>query len=127
MSPMPTKSDFLLDPNIVFLNHGSFGACPRPVFEAYQQFQRRLELQPVKFFRDITELDRAARQALGAFLNTDANNLVFVTNVTFGVNIVTRSLALKPGDEILTTDHEYGACNTAWEYYCEKVTGAICQ
>ena len=120
----PTKSDFLLDPDVVFLNHGSFGACPRPVYEAYQHFQRRLELQPVKFFRDHTELDRAARQALGAYLNTAAENLVFVPNVTHGVNIVAHSLALKPGDEILTTDHEYGACETAWQYTCAKVTGA---
>jgi len=80
---------FLLDPDIHFLNHGSFGACPKPVFETYQAWQRRLESQPVLFLgREITALDRETRQAMGAYVHTAANNLVFVTNATHGVNIV---------------------------------------
>lgn len=120
----PFKPLFLLDPSIHFLNHGSFGACPRPVFEAYQQWQRRLERQPVLFLgRQMAALDQEARQPLGDYLHTAPQNLVFVTNATQGVNIIARSLALHPGDEILTTDHEYGACDYTWEFICQK-TGA---
>lgn len=118
------KHYFLLDPSIHFLNHGSFGACPRPVFEAYQSWQRRLEYQPVRFLgREMISLDREARQTLGEHLHTSPENLVFITNATQGVNIVARSLSLAAGDEILTTDHEYGACDYAWEFVCKK-TGA---
>ncbi len=115
------KNLFLLDPEIIFLNHGSFGACPIPVFEIYQAWQRRLERQPVLFLgREISTLDREARQHLGVYLHTDADNLVFITNATQGVNIIAHSLALDPGDEILTTDHEYGACDNTWEFYCKR-------
>ncbi len=127
LNPEIIKSLFLLDPTIHFLNHGSFGACPRPVFEAYQAWQHRLECQPVQFLgRELDGLDREAREALGGYLHTPADNLVFVPNATCGVNIVARSLALKPGDEILSTDHEYGACDFAWEFICKK-TGAVYQ
>lgn len=123
----PYKKLFLLDPKVVFLNHGSFGACPRPVFKAYQTWQRLLERQPVQFFgRDYARYDQQARQVLGAELNADPSNLVFVPNATYGVNVIAHSLSshpdqpLQPGDEILTTDHEYGACNHAWEYACRQ-------
>lgn len=112
---------FMLDPDVVFLNHGSFGATPRPVFEAYQAWQRRLERQPVEFLiRELTDLLRVARRALGEYLHADADDLVYVPNATVGVNIVARSLALGPGDEVLTSDHEYGACDNAWEFVCGK-------
>ncbi len=115
---------FLLDFSIHFLNHGSFGACPRPVFDEYQDWQRRLEKQPVLFLgREMNIYDRQARQALEAYLHTTADNLAFVPNATHGVNIIARSLALGPGDEILTSDHEYGACDYTWEFVCQK-TGA---
>jgi len=118
------KNCFLLDPKIVFLNHGSFGACPQPVFDAYQAWQRRLERQPVLFLgRELPELERQARQRRAAELNCGADDLVYIPNATPGVNIVARSLALAPGDEIVTTDHEYGACCNAWEFICRK-TGA---
>lgn len=112
---------FLLDPDVVFLNHGSFGATPRPVFDAYQAWQRRLEWQPVRFLsRDIGAYLAAARKALGRYLNAAANDLVFVPNATFGVNVVARSLRLGPGDEVLMTDHEYGACERAWRYMARE-------
>ena len=115
------KSLFLLDPSIVFLNHGSFGACPRPVFDAYQAWQRRLERQPVKFLgRELNHSMRQARVSLGEYMHADADDLVFVPNATYGVNIVARSLELGPGDEILTSDHEYGACNNTWDFVCRK-------
>lgn len=115
---------FLLDPDVIFLNHGSFGATPKPVFAAYQAWQRTIERQPVEFFsrRYDAEL-RKARECLGAYLNAAAADLVFVHNATFGVNVVARSLKLQPGDEILTTNHEYGACSNAWELACRH-TGA---
>ena len=120
----PLKKYFLLDPEVIFLNHGSFGACPAPVFQAYQDWQRKLELEPVQFLgRDFPIYDHQARQALGGYLQTDPDNLVFVPNATHGVNIVARSLPLSPGDQILTSDHEYGACDHTWEFICQK-TGA---
>jgi isopenicillin-N epimerase len=124
--PANLSSLFLLDESIHFLNHGSFGACPRPVFEAYQGWQRRLERQPVLFLgREIDALDQQARQALGEYLHTPAQNLVFIPNATHGVNIVARSLSLGPGDEILSTDHEYGACDYTWEFICKKTGAAL--
>ena len=118
------RSEFLLDPDVVYLNHGSFGACPRPVFERYQELQLELERQPVDFIVNrLTPMLGEARAVLAAFLGTSAGNLVFVPNATFGVNVIARSLPLGPGDEILTTDHEYGACDNIWTYLGER-TGA---
>jgi isopenicillin-N epimerase len=120
------KSQFLLDPDIAFLNHGSFGACPKPVFEAYQRWQLELERQPVEFLgRRFTALMRTAREKLAAYLHTAADNIVYVPNATVGVNIVARSLRLQPGDEILTTDHEYGAIDRTWRFICEKTGAAL--
>ncbi|MGE5263890.1 MAG: aminotransferase class V-fold PLP-dependent enzyme [Acidobacteriota bacterium] len=122
-APLP-RDLFLLDPEVAFLNHGSFGATPRPIFEKYQWWQRELERQPVEFLgRRFDDLLRDARTALGAYVHTAADNLVYVTNATTGLNIVARSLHLSPGDEILTTDHEYGALDRTWRFLCRK-TGA---
>jgi isopenicillin-N epimerase len=121
----PLRDLFLLDPEVVFLNHGSFGATPRPVFDDYQNWQRQLERQPVQFIA--TELNgylTHARQCMGDYLHASPDDLVFVPNATFGVNIVARSLSLSPGDEILATDHEYGACENVWDFVCRK-TGAM--
>ncbi len=116
---------FLLDPGLVFLNHGSFGACPQPVFEQYQHWQRELERNPVAFLgRRSAELLRAAREQLAAYLGAGADDLVFVPNATTGVNVVARSLALQPGDEVLTTDQEYGACDATFRVVCDR-TGAV--
>src|SRR5574340_141848 len=98
------KELFLLDPDIIFLNHGSFGACPRPVFEEYQRWQLELERQPVEFLHyRFADLIGGARQRLAAFVGADPRNLVYVTNATTGLNVVARSLALRPGDEVLGT------------------------
>ena len=112
---------FLLDPDVVFFNHGSFGATPRPVFERYQYWQRELERNPVRFLqRTQPGLLTKARESLSEFIGTKAENLVFVQNATFGVNVVVRSLKLGPEDEVLTTSHEYGAVNNTWGFYAEK-------
>jgi isopenicillin-N epimerase len=114
------REDFLLDPDVVFLNHGSFGACPRPVFERYQAWQRELERQPVEFIgRRLHGLLAEARAALGEFLHADPNDLAYVNNVTTALNIVARALPLGPGDEVLTTDHEYGALVRTWTFVSE--------
>lgn len=116
---MLSKEDFLLDPSIIFLNHGSFGALPRVLFEEQQRWAERVERQPVLFFREAPELLRQARVALGDYIGADADDLVYVVNSTFGVNVVAQALrdTLKEGDEILMTDHEYGACDRAWRYH----------
>jgi isopenicillin-N epimerase len=118
------KDLFLLDPNIIFLNHGSFGACPRPVFDVYQSWQCELERQPVEFIgRRATDLLAEARSKLSSFLQVSPDEVVYYPNSTTAINMVARSMELKPGDEILTTDHEYGAMDRTWRFIC-KQTGA---
>jgi isopenicillin-N epimerase len=115
------KSQFLLDPSITFLNHGSFGATPAPVFASYQRWQRQLEMQPVEFLgRRHPELMRTARRALGAFVGAEENCVVYVPNATSGLNIVARSLALGAGDEVLSANHEYGALDRTWKFLAGK-------
>ncbi len=115
---------FLLDPDVTFLNHGSFGACPKPVFETYQRWQRELERQPVDFLgRRYNALIDEVRNEIGIYMNTDAEDIILVPNATTGVNLVAQSLNLEPGDEILATNHEYGAIDYTWQYVCQK-TGA---
>lgn len=112
---------FLLRPDVVFLNHGSFGACPRPVFEVYQNWQLELERQPVEFLaRRFDDLLCAARQALGAHVGANPDDLVYVPNATTGLNIIARSLPLQPGDEVLSTNHEYGALDRTWRFICQR-------
>lgn len=113
--------EFLLDPDVVYLNHGSFGACPVEVFEEYQRLQRRLEEQPVRFLqRERPALVAAARAALAEYVGAEPGDVAFVTNPTFAVNEIARSLTLGPGDEVLTTNHEYGACRNVWQFVAER-------
>ena len=107
-----------LDRAIAFLNHGSFGACPKPVWETYTAWQRQLERQPVEFFRRHDALLQSARTSLSAFLNVQPDDLSFVVNATSGINVIARSFPLAPGDEILTTDLEYGALDLTWGHLC---------
>jgi isopenicillin-N epimerase len=118
------RREFVLDPEIAFLNHGSFGACPRPVFERYQAWQRELELEPVDFLdRRFRGLLDEARDVLADYVGCASQDLAFVQNATTGVNLAARSLDLQPGDEVLATDLEYGACELAWDWICGR-TGA---
>ena len=112
---------FFLDPDVTFLNHGSFGATPRPVMEVYQNWQREMEREPVDFFcRRSQNLIVEAKAPLCEFLGCQPENLAFVTNATTGTNIVAWSLALKAGDEVLLNDHEYGAVYRNFLYLSER-------
>ena len=115
------KSQFLLRDDIVYLSFGGYGACPRPIFERYQQYQLELEQEPTQFIT-INGLKylKQSREALAAYLNCHEDDIVYVTNPSYGVNIVAKSLPLKEADEVLTTNLEYGACDKTWTYYCNK-------
>lgn len=119
-----SKDDFLIRDDITFLNHGSFGACPLPVYTAWQEWQRRMERDPVAFLhRDLAGHMRYARTILAAELGAAPENIVGVANATMGLNIVAQSLPLAAGDQILTTTHEYAALEKTWEFVCRQ-TGA---
>ncbi len=115
------KEKFLLNPEITFLNFGSFGACPKPVFEDYQKWQLELERDPVQFIavRGVRYL-KESREALAAYINCNADDLVYVPNPSYAINIIAKSLKLNAGDEILSTDLEYGALDRTWSYYTKK-------
>lgn len=113
---------FQLNPAITFLNFGSFGASPKMVFDDYQKWQRELEWEPVQFFAvNGPEYLKASRTALGNYLNANADDLVYVPNPTFAINIIANTLRLKENDEVLTTNIEYGAMDRTWKFYCNKV------
>ncbi len=119
-----SKSAWMLDPAVTYLNHGSFGACPKPVLEVQSELRARLEREPVQFFEhSLEKLLDAARASLAAIVGCAADDLAFVTNATQGVNTVLRSLSFKPGDEILVTDQGYNACRNAAEL-CARETQA---
>jgi isopenicillin-N epimerase len=120
-----SRTPFLLDDGVVFLNHGSFGACPEPVFAEYQAWQRELEREPVDFIvRRLAGLLEDVRVQLGAFVGADPEGLALLPNATAGVNVAARSLELRPGDEVLSTDHEYGAMRFVWQDACERAGAA---
>jgi isopenicillin-N epimerase len=115
------RSEFMIRKDITFLNFGSFGATPKSVFEDYQRWQQLLEEEPVQFITvDGYDYVKTSRKALADYINCDERELVFVTNPTYAINLLAKSLRLNPGDEILTTNLEYGAMDRTWEYYCEQ-------
>ena len=117
----PFASHWTIDPEVVFLNHGSFGACPKPVLAAQAELRARLEREPCAFMAREWEgrLDEA-RQALARFVGADADAVAFVTNATMGVNTVLRSLRFSPGDEILVVDQGYNACQNAARFVADR-------
>jgi isopenicillin-N epimerase len=115
-----------LDPGVVFLNHGSFGACPGEVLSHQASLRAEMEAQPVRFLsRELDDRLDAARQALATFVGADPDDLAFVTNATGGVNAVLRSLVFRPGDELLTTDHAYAACRNALEFVASRSGASV--
>jgi len=110
------RDQFLLDPDVVYLNHGSYGACPQPVFDRYQAWQRELEWNPVAFLgRRVYELLEETRGVLGAYLGVDGDTLVLFPNPTTAIRLLLRALPFDSGDEVLTTDWEYPSTNAAWD------------
>ncbi len=119
--PLSLRRLFFLDSSVTFLNHGSFGATPIPVFEKYQDWQRILEKEPVEFLgRKASEYLAEARKAIAPELGCDPDDFTFVTNATTGMNIVIHSLSLTAEDEVLTTNHEYGAIDKTWQFYARQ-------
>lgn len=125
-SASPWAELWPLDPHVDYLNHGSFGACPRAILAYQAELRARMEREPVDFLsRRLSGLLAEARQALGSFVSADARDIAFVPNATAGVNAVLRSLELRPGDELLTTDHAYGACRKAMEYVAARARARV--
>jgi isopenicillin-N epimerase len=127
---LPAPSSFArhwdLDPEVVFLNHGSFGACPRVVKAEQQRLRDEMEAEPVRFLhRELEGRLDAARAALAAFVRCEPDDLAFVNNATMGVNTVLQSLPLQPGDELLTTDHEYNACRNALDFVAARAGAKV--
>jgi isopenicillin-N epimerase len=119
--PSALHPRFALDPEIVFLNHGSFGACPRVVLEAQSAIRARMEAEPVRFFLvDAPRMLDAARETIAGLLGASPEDLVFVRNATQAVSTILRSIELSPGDQLLTTDHAYGACRNALEHFAAR-------
>ena len=122
--PVPLADQWQLDPAIAMLNHGSFGACPRIVLKRQQRLREQMEREPVRFFtRQMQPLLDASRRTLAELIGADEDDLVFVRNITAGVNSVLRSLAFQGGDELLVTDHGYNACNNVVDFVAGR-TGA---
>jgi len=115
------KEQFLLNPEVTFLNHGSFGACPKPVFEDYQRWQRALEFEPVQFItKKREEALLVSKKVLAKYIGCDHGDFFYIQNPTTAVNQIVKSLDLNPGDEVLTTDHEYGAMDKTFNFYSKK-------
>lgn len=126
MRPYSPDSPWDLDPSVTFLNHGSYGACPRPVLEAQRALIDHLESDPVRFLsREFEPRLDAARAAVAAFLHADPAGLVVVPNATTGVATVLGSLRLRPGDELLTTDHEYNATLNALASVADRARARV--
>ncbi|MET0401928.1 MAG: aminotransferase class V-fold PLP-dependent enzyme, partial [Cystobacter sp.] len=121
MDRSPLRAHWSLDPEVLHLNHGAFGACPTRVLEEQSRLRARMESNPVRFLhRDWPELGDAARSTLADFLDANPDDLSFVSNATTGVNTVLRSLNFAPGDELLTTDQEYNASRNALDHVAQR-------
>ncbi len=115
------RDEWSLPADVTYLNHGSFGPSPRAVRQARQQWTEQLEQQPMDFFvRRMEPLLDDASQTMGDFVGADGQDLVFVDNSTTAMNIVADSIGLQPDDEVLLTDHEYGAVMRIWRRVCKR-------
>jgi isopenicillin-N epimerase len=124
----PIRNHWTLDPEVVFLNHGSFGACPRPVLYAQAELRARMEREPVRFFvHELEGLLDAARAEVAGFLGARDQDLAFVSNATTAVNAVLASLPLAAGDELVCTNYGYNACWTALHRWGERAGARVVQ
>jgi isopenicillin-N epimerase len=120
------RSAWSLPENVIYLNHGSFGPSPIVVQEASREWSARLECEPTDFF--VRQMERHLNEAadrLGRFIGADGKDLIFVDNATFGINIVAANIALEPGNEVLITDHEYGAVLRIWQHQCKQISAKV--
>ena len=125
-SSLLPRSDWGLEPDIRFLNHGSFGAAPLAVLEHQRELQRQAEAEPVRFYaRELTERIDHARSRLAEFVGASVSNLVFVSNATTAVNAVLRSFPFEAGDELLVTNHGYNACRNVAEFVCQQAGARV--
>ncbi len=115
------KNIFLLNPDIIYLNHGSFGGCPKEIMDKYFDLQLKLENQPIDYLaNNIEDSSKKTRQHLSDYINCDKNDVVFFPNPSTAINMVAKSLELNKSDEVLTTNHEYGALVKMWNYICRE-------
>ncbi len=122
------KDQFLLDPSVTYLNHGSFGACPAPVLENCQYWQRALEFEPVQFIAKISpKALLTSKQALAKYIGCNHEDFFFTQNPTMAINQVVKSLNFQPGDEVLTTNLEYGAIDKTFDFYSKKNGFTYCK
>jgi isopenicillin-N epimerase len=129
-APGPLARYWKHDPNVVYLNHGSFGGCPRPVLDAQSAYRDRMEAEAVRYFViDFDELMDKPRRDLAAFINCDAQDLAFVTNATVGVATVLENEVaagrLRSGDEVISSAHEYPACMNNLRRICGRAGATV--
>ena len=116
--PSQLKKLFQINSKITFLNHGSYGACPKPVFDNYQQWQNKIEKNPVQFMtKDVYKNLEISRQELGRFINCDKDDIVYFPNPTHAVASIIENINIKANDEVLSTNLEYGSCDRMWFYH----------
>lgn len=124
MTHSPHHALWGLDPDVTFLNHGSFGSVPKAIREVQADLHKRADREPVDFFvRFLPKAYARSREAFAAFTHCDPDDLAFVSNATSGVNTVMKALSFAPGDELLTTNQAYGACRHTLDHVA-ATTGA---
>ena len=120
-NPKILKTQFQINPDITFLNHGSYGACPLPVFENYQKWQELMERDPVKFMtKDVYKHLKTSRNELSKFVNCDKDDIVYFPNPTHAVANIISNISINPGDQVLTTNLEYGSCDRMWFFHANQ-------
>ncbi len=120
-NPKILKTQFQINPDITFLNHGSYGACPLPVFENYQKWQELMERDPVKFMtKDVYKHLKISRNELSKFVNCDKDDIVYFPNPTHAVANIISNISINPGDQVLTTNLEYGSCDRMWFFHANQ-------
>jgi len=120
------KTAWDLRSDTIYLNHGSFGPSPRSVIEARSHWQAEMESQPMDFFvRQFSDALLVTRQRLAEFLGTQPEHLILVENATQAMNVVANSFPLQANDQVLLTDHEYGAVCRIWETTCQQAGAEV--